>query len=234
MSFKRNFFKNIITFGGFNYLTQALSFLSSIVLSRFLVPSEYGFVALITVFTGFITMFTDAGLSFSVIRSDYGRTYHHALNNLSLIIGILLFLIMVVLAYPISLFYKNPDLVLPTIIYSSVFIIISLKVVPEGLLAKELKFNTIGQIKLYSALLLIALMILFAILGFSYWSLIIPQIISSLFTTFLSYKKAKFRFNFNSFYKIKLAFTKTKSLIGNLALKAGKKLNWDPAWGEGA
>ena len=217
LGFKRDFFKNTIAFGGYNYISQGLSFLSSIVLSRFLTPGEYGFVALITVFTGFIYMFTDAGLSFSVIRSDYGRTYHHAINNLSLLIGILLFLIMILLAYPISVFYKNPDLILPTIVFSSVFIITSLKVVPEAILAKDLKFNAIGQIKLYSALLLIGLMILFAILGFSYWSLIIPQIISSSFMTYLSYKKAKFRFTFNAFYKIKLAFKKAKSLIGNLA-----------------
>ena len=123
MGFKRDFFKNIIMFGGYNYFTQALSFLSSIVLSRFLTPSEYGFVALITVFTGFIIMFSDAGLSYAVIRSDYGRTYHHALNNLSLLIGIILFLLMIILAYPISLFYAKPDLIIPTIVLSSIFII---------------------------------------------------------------------------------------------------------------
>ncbi|MBA7528566.1 hypothetical protein ES705_20753 [subsurface metagenome] len=218
MSFKRNFFKNIITFGGYNYIGQALSFLSSIVLSRYLTPSEYGFVALITVFTGFIIMFSDAGLSYAVIRSDYGRTFHHALNNLSGFIGILLFLIMIILAYPISLFYENPDLILPTIVLSSIFIINSLKVVPQAILTKNLEFNTIGQINLYSVVLLIGLMILFAILGFSYWALIIPQIIADLFKCIMFYKKAKFRFTLNAFYKMKLAFNKAKSLIGNLSI----------------
>ena len=218
MSFKRNFFKNIITYGGYKYLGQTLSFLSSIILSRYLAPSEYGFVALITVFTGFIIMFSDAGLSYAIIRSDYGRTYHHAINNLSGLIGILLFLIMLILAYPISLFYDKPDLILPTIVLSSIFITNSLKVVPQAILTKDLEFNTIGQINLYSVLLLIGLMILFALLGFSYWALIIPQIISDLFKCIMFYKKAKFRFTFNAFYKMKLAFKKAKSLIGNLSI----------------
>ncbi|MBA7569531.1 hypothetical protein ES708_11271 [subsurface metagenome] len=166
-------------------------------------------------------MFSDAGLSYAVIRSDYGRTFHHAINNLSGFIGILLFLIMILLAYPISLFYENPNLVLPTMVLF--FIINSLKVVPQAILTKKLEFNTIGQINLYSVVLLIGLMILFAVLGFSYWALIIPQIISDLFKCIMFYKKAKFRFTFNAFYKIKLAFNKAKSLIGNLSIfQAGK------------
>ncbi len=94
--FKRAFFKNIITLGGYNYSSQIANFLSSIVLSRLLLPEEYGYVALITVFTGFVTIFADAGLSYAIIRSDYGRTYHKGVTNLAFYIGLLLFLIMAI------------------------------------------------------------------------------------------------------------------------------------------
>lgn len=218
MSFKRNFFKNIITYGGYNYIGQALTFFSSVVMARLLVPSDYGFYIIIMIFAGFINMFTDAGLSYAVIRSDYGRTYHHALNNLSGLIGILLYVIMLILAYPISLFYDEPDLVVPTIVLSSIFIFNSLRVVPQNILAKKLDFNTIGQVNLLSLIVLIGSQIILAFLGFSYWALIISLVISDLFKCILFYKKAKFPFTFNAFYKIKVAFKKAKSLVKYLSI----------------
>src|SRR3989304_7769921 len=107
MSFRKSLFKNIVILGGYSYTTQIISFLSSIVLARLLLPAEYGFVALITVFTGFIIQFADAGLSYIIIRSDYNRLFHSTIHFLAILIGVLLAAIVVLLAYPISVFYKD-------------------------------------------------------------------------------------------------------------------------------
>jgi teichuronic acid exporter len=104
MSFRKKLFKNVIILGGYSYSTQIIGFLATIVLSRLLLPEEYGFVALITVFTGFINQFSDAGLSLIIIRSDYGKLFQKVIHYLSFVIGVILFLIVVSLAYPISLF----------------------------------------------------------------------------------------------------------------------------------
>ncbi len=112
MSFRKKLFKNIIILGGYSYFTQILSFLSSIVLSRLLVPSEYGLIALIAVFTGFIGQFSDAGLSYIIIRSDYKELFYSTIHYLAVIIGVVLTIIVIALAYPIAIFYKNPLLVL--------------------------------------------------------------------------------------------------------------------------
>ena len=114
MSFRKKFFKNILSLAAYSYASQTINFLSSIVLSRLLLPEEYGYVALITVFTGFVIIFSDAGLSYVIIRSDYGRTFQRAVSNLSIYIGLGLYLFMILMAYPISRFYNDPSLVLPT------------------------------------------------------------------------------------------------------------------------
>jgi len=75
MSFRKSLFKNIVILGSYSYTTQIIAFLGTIVLSRLLLPEEYGFVALITVFTGFISQFSDAGLSYIIIRSDFGNSF---------------------------------------------------------------------------------------------------------------------------------------------------------------
>jgi len=217
VSFKKSLLKNILTLGGYNYVSQIAVFLSSIILSRLLLPEEYGFVALITVFTGFVTVFADAGLSFAIIRSDYGRTYHKAINNLSFYIGVLLFAITVILAYPIAYFYKDMKLIVPTIVMSTIFIFGAFTIVPGAILTKHLKFNYIGKARLISNVISILFMILFAFIGLSYWSLIIPNIL--LHITQYIFFEYKVRIGFK-FYKLSypiIAYRKTKILITNIS-----------------
>jgi O-antigen/teichoic acid export membrane protein len=216
LSFKKKFFKNTITLAGFNYTAQIIEFASTYILSRLLLPEEYGFVALITVFTGFIAIFVDAGLSYAVIRSDYGRRYFKAISNLSLLIGTGLFLIMAALSYPITLFYGNKALLVPTIILGSNFIIQSINVVPSAILHKELKFNRIGLIRLLGTALRIGLMILMAYLGYSYWSLIIPVLIQAFFNNIMFSIMSGFFFRFFPWIYLRLAFRTTKSLMANI------------------
>jgi O-antigen/teichoic acid export membrane protein len=217
MSFRKNLFKNIVILGGYNYSGQILSFLSSIVLSRLLLPEEYGFVALITVFTGFISTFSDAGLSYLIIRSDYGRTFHKTIHFLSFIIGVILFVLVVLLAYPISLFYKNEALILPTMVMALTFILRSLITVPYGILSKNLKFNSLGSLELICTTSEIVLMILFAYLGFSYWALILPVIAGNLLRIIMYYHKTHIKFKVVRMNYLKVGFRKAKSIIGNLS-----------------
>lgn len=197
-------------------MSQISVFLSSIVLSRLLLPEEYGFVALITVFTGFITIFSDAGLSFAIIRSDYGPLYQKALNNVSIYIGLLLFVIMLFLSYPIAYFYDDPDLLVPTMVMSTIFIFSAITIVPGAILSKNLEFNYLGKTRLIANIISILLMIIMAYLGFSYWSLIIPNIALQAMQYFFFEYKAKIGFKF---YKLRypiIAYRKTISLIKNL------------------
>jgi O-antigen/teichoic acid export membrane protein len=180
-------------------------------------PEEYGYVALITVFTGFIVIFTDAGLSFAIIRSDYKETFHKAMVNLAFFIGLLLFIIMVALAYPIALFYRDNTLVLPTSMISLMFIIGALRIIPEATISKSLNFTYIGKVKLIGTLIIVGIMIILALLGFSYWLLIIPPIFSQTTQYILFEKKARIGLKIYSFSYTLAAFRKTKSLITNLS-----------------
>jgi len=216
MSFRKNLFKNVIVLGGYSYTTQLISFLASIVLSRLLLPAEYGFVALITVFTGFINQFSDAGLSYIIIRSDYNRLFHSTIHYLAIIIGIILAILVVLLAYPISLFYKDPALILPTIIMSSSFILRSFNTVPFGILSKQLKFKKLGMIELTCTVTEIMLMMILAFLKFSYWSLILPSIVGNITRIFMYNSSTGFQFRILKLKYLIVGFRKAKGIIGNL------------------
>lgn len=216
MSFKKSLYKNIMVFGGYTYSSQIITFLASTVILRLITPEEMGFVGLITVFTGFISIFTDAGLSFSIIRSDYGPLFQRAVSNLAFWMGIGLFLLMTLLAYPIALFYGDLNLVLPTILLSSLFVIRSLSIVPSAILSKRLEFSFLGRRRLTVNVIANLLTIVLAFAGMSYWALIIPQIVTAYLNYLYIDTKVKLGFRIYPFRYTKAAFRRTRSLMSNL------------------
>ncbi|MBN1186730.1 MAG: oligosaccharide flippase family protein, partial [Bacteroidales bacterium] len=161
-------------------------------------------------------IFVDAGISYAIIRTDYGMRYYKAISNLSMFVGFILFLIVIILAYPICLFYNDYNLLIPTILLGSTFIIRSVSVVPSAILKKNLLFNKIGQVRFLGAIVQIGLTIVLAYLGFSYWSLIVPTIIHAVITNVMLGYMASFRFRFFPVIYLRLALRTTRSLMANI------------------
>ena len=216
MSFKKTLLKNILVSGGYNYLSQAISFLSSIIVSRLLTPESYGFVGIIAVFTGFLFIFSDSGISLAVIRSNYQYTYYKSVETLALFVGTTLCLVTCLLAYPISLFFKNSALILPTIVMSLTFIFRSMTLVRGALIVKQMKFGWSGLITLKTTIFTVLSTILLAFAGAGFWSLVIPQTLAGLVTLLLQERKLKFGFHFYSKPYMAVAFRQTRRTIGNL------------------
>jgi O-antigen/teichoic acid export membrane protein len=218
MSFKKSFFKNISTFASFSYISQGFEFFSTIILSRLLLPEEYGFVAIILVFAGFMQLFASVGINASIVRSDYGRTFHQHLHSLSIWIGVALMLIMMLLAWPIGFFFGNMALVLPAFLVSFRFLFESISYVPSAVLSKQLDFRTLGIAQLIGSAFQISVTIVLAFLGFSYWSLILPMIFSPIVMYAIIIRKTRMAFRLFGFRAALRVFKKIKSLMGYLSL----------------
>jgi O-antigen/teichoic acid export membrane protein len=216
LAFKKGFYRNILKLGGYQYSSEFLSFLASMVLARLLLPREYGMVAMITVFAEFAMIFSGAGISSDIIRSNYKFTYHKSMANLSLTLGFGLFFLLSILAYPIALFYENMKLIFPTIVISIQFIFKGLVTVHYALLSKELKFAYLGKVTFFTNLVSVGLMIILAYLGFSYWALIIPLIITEFLRYLYFSKKTGLQFKVYPWRYTVVAFRKAKSIIGNI------------------
>jgi PST family polysaccharide transporter len=218
MNFKRTFFSNISTFALYNYATVGIEFLATIILSRLLLPEEYGFVAMINIFVGFIRLFSTIGIGASVIRSNYGYTYHKHIASLGIWLGITLFIILSGLSYPIALFFNNMKLILPTIVISVKFIFDSFTYIPMALMSKNLKFNILGKGKLLAVVTQVLFMIIFAALGFSYWSLIIPMIFEPIVMYIYLKRHVKLPLRLYSWKAAKSMIYRIRSLMGNLSM----------------
>ena len=215
-SFRRGLFSNILVAGTYTYLSQGLTFLASTVLSRLLAPESYGVVGLITVFTGFIMVFSDGGLSYALIRSDFGRTFQRVLTNLSWMLGATLFLLTVATAWPIAHFYNDPGLIAPIIALATTFLFKSGGLAQGALLAKNLDFGYIGKVTLVSTVVTILLSIPLAFFGAGYWALIFPQIAAAIVTSVLYEKKVRLGFKIFPRPYIIVVFRHTKKLIGSV------------------
>ncbi len=218
MSFKKAFFKNISTFAVYNYMIQGTEFLSTVILSRLLLPEEYGLVAIIYIFAGFIRLFANLGVGVAVVRSNYRYTYHKHLFSLAVWLGFTLSITLSLLSYPIAIFFNNMALVLPTIVISIKFIFDSFTIIPFAILSKELNFKTIGKIRFSGTVIQIIFMIIFAFLGFSYWSLIIPVIFNPIVQYFLLRKKVALPLKIYGWKATKRMIYRIRSLMGNLSL----------------
>lgn len=172
---KKSIYSKLITIGSYSYSYTFLQFLSSMVISRLLDPNEYGLVAMITVFSGFISYFKDAGISYVVIREDYGISFIRKTQALAVLVGLILMFIVASLAYPIAWFYNQPLLVAPTFLVALVLFIETASIVPMALLKKEQRFKNVGQTLFVGYFSGSIITIALAYLQFSYWSLILGQ-----------------------------------------------------------
>jgi O-antigen/teichoic acid export membrane protein len=218
MSFKKSFFKNVSTFASYSYISQGFEFLSTIILSRLLLPEEYGFVAIILVFAGFMQLFASVGINASVVRSDYGNTFHRHLHSLAIWIGVALALIMMLMAYPIAIFFDNNELIFPTILVSFKFIFDALSHVPAAILSKHLNFKSVGTSHLLSSVSQISVTIILAYLGFSYWSLIIPLTVAPIIAYIYIIRIMRLPLKLYGWKAAKRVFVKVQSLMGYLTL----------------
>ncbi|MBA4166736.1 MAG: oligosaccharide flippase family protein [Chitinophagaceae bacterium] len=216
MGFKKVFIKNILISGSFTYLSQAITFFSTIIISRYLGPESYGFVGIITIFTRFLNVFADSGMSLAVIRSDFLYTYHKSVDTLALLLGVVLCVMTCLLAFPLSVFFRTPGLVLPMMVMSLSFIFKSMTLVRSALITKNMDFRFSGYVTLMTALFTAVATILMAHWGAGYWSLVIPQTFSSLVTLFFLEKKIRFKFHLYSWAHVKVSFRHTRKTIGNL------------------
>lgn len=212
-----SFFKKSFTLGFYNVLIQGINFATFSVVARFLEASEYGMIALITVFSGFLVIFSDAGLSFAVVREDFDEKFLQKLNTLSITIGLLLTIGLAILASPIAWFYENEALFAPTLFLSIIFTIQATFLISKAKLQKQMDFSKIGLYMAIGQVIVGIGTILMAWQGYSYWALVFPSLIGLLVQGALFYRAAPIKLIWLSPSELKETAITVKSLLSNIS-----------------
>lgn len=164
------------------------------IMARLLQPSDFGLVAMVTVFTGLALQLTEGGLSMATIQRD--QITHAQISNLFWINGALgagLCLLGILLSPLIANFYDEPKLTLIMAAMSLTFLIGGLSVQHDALLRRQMRFKAISAIDLTSMAVGIVAGICSAVAGFQYWALVISAISTLAVKTIMRWFSARWR-----------------------------------------
>lgn len=196
---------------------QLISFFITILLARILAPSEFGLIAMLSVFIAVGSVLVDGGLSSSLIRSDKaGQVDYSTVFFFNLIGSVAIYLLVYILAPWIADFYHQPVLVKIIRIYSVVFIINAFYEIQNARLMKVMNFKAQMLIQIPSVLAGGGLGVIMALNGFGVWSLVWMNILQSFLITLFHwlysgwrpsfvFSRSCFKTHFNFGYKMTLS-----------------------------
>ncbi|TAM99900.1 MAG: lipopolysaccharide biosynthesis protein [Chitinophagaceae bacterium] len=171
-------------------LSQVIVFvvntLSTMILARILLPADFGLVAMVAAFAGFVSIFKDMGFSMAIIQKP--KVTHDQVSILfwfNIFLCLFISLIFVGLAPLIDSFYHEPRLFYIIVAYAVSIFISSLSVQHNAILSRKMEFNKIALSNIFSGILSVIVAVIMAYTGFGYWSLVYLTVSQSLFATLL-------------------------------------------------
>lgn len=160
---------------GEKFSIQAFGVVQGIILSRLLMPSDYGMVGMLAVFLGISATFADAGFCSALVRKknrtsiDYSTVY-----TTNVVISFICCIILWIISPYVADFYKQP-LLKDILRVNAVYLFInSFLAVQKARLSIQLKFKEQSKVFICSEITTGIIAIIMAIKGYGVWSLVVP------------------------------------------------------------
>lgn len=197
--------------------TQLIAFLVSIVLSRILLPEEFGLIGMLAIFMGIGSALFNGGLASSLIRTqDCTQKDYSTVFYFNLVGSVIVYFILFFSATQIAIFFNQPLLKDVTRVYGVTFILSAFGTVQNTILTKEMKFKKQALLSLPALIISSAVGLLMALNNFGVWSLVGSALsnafLTSLFLWFsttwkpsLIFSKEKFKEHFHFGYKLTIS-----------------------------
>ena len=166
---------------------QSVQFVVKVMLCRFLMPEQFGLVAMLNIFIQIAQVLIDSGFSSALIQRK-NATYidECSIFYFNIVAGFAVACLMFISAPLIALYCNNTPLMEPIARAFSLYLIItSFSGVQLALLTKQLNFKVQTKISVITGLLAGAVGITMAYYGFGVWSLVWHQIAIAFFRTSL-------------------------------------------------
>lgn len=165
-------------------LCQLIQTIGTIILARILVPIDFGLVAMVLVFSAILIEFGTLRLGDATIqRENINHGQISALFWTNFAICTFLSIVLSLLSSFISDFYNEPRLELIAAVLSISYIFSGLSIQHIALLQRTMQFDKFAKIQIYSTLLSTVLSIVFALIGYGYWSIVFRHISLTFFVT---------------------------------------------------
>jgi len=176
----------------FKFFGQSFAWITTILVSRVLAPSDYGLMAISLIITGYALKFNELGLGAAIIQKK--KPTSDELSSVfwfSLIFSIFLSIICYFLSYFAAYIFNEQRVIPLAQSVSIIFILAGVQIVPMNLLKKELQFKSVGLIQMSATIISCIVTIFLAYSGAGIWTLIFGYILRSLIMIPLLYFNVK-------------------------------------------
>ena len=154
-----------------------MSFISTILVARWLSPSDYGLMALAGVWIAVIVMMTELGLGSAIVQfRDLSREELNGCFWLSLGLATLSYFAIFAAAPFIGGWFDSPRLPLVLQVSSLSIPLGAIRTVPDSLLRKNLSLDKISQAEIIAGVVTIPLVLSMAWAGLGVWALVIGTV----------------------------------------------------------
>jgi O-antigen/teichoic acid export membrane protein len=157
-----------------SYIVEIVTFPSTVALAQLLSPFDFGVAALAIFFGRLAARVANAGMGSALVRTKELRNEHiSSIFVANLALTLIADLALLVLAKPLATFYKAPAIagLMPVVALDILFSALSM--VSQALLARGMRYKEMATLATADALANAASSVVFAWLGFGYWSLVL-------------------------------------------------------------
>ncbi|HCR2350701.1 TPA: lipopolysaccharide biosynthesis protein, partial [Enterococcus faecium] len=192
-------------------IAKIITPISNMILARLLTPDAFGVVATVTMVISFADMFSDSGFQKFLVQHEFDNEEHmfsstNVAFTSNLGISLLLWLFICVFNNKIAHLVGNSGLGLVIIVAGVSLPITSFSSIQSAIFRRNFDYKILCYARIISALIPLVITVPLAIIGLSYWSLVIGSIIGNLVTaailTKLSEWKPKLFFSKKEFYEM--------------------------------
>lgn len=164
-----------------NWGEKALSFMIFLALSRMLGPEAFGLVAMASVFTAFVQIFLDQGLSDAIVqRGELDKEHLDTAFWISMFTGSLLTVAGIAMSGLVAALFREPQLA-PIIAWLSLgFFLGALSSTQKAILRRQLDFKSLAARSLGATLVGGVVGVSLALMGAGVWSLVAQQLVFAL------------------------------------------------------
>jgi teichuronic acid exporter len=160
---------------------QVLQFVFGIALARLLVPADFGMIATIQVFTGFVGVVASGGMGQSLIRAKEVETEDfNAVFTMQLGLGVLIYAGFFLTAPWIARYFENSVYTDLLRVSATSFLIRPMSFARISWLSRQMDFKRRSQIDLATGLLSGVISVVMAAIGMGVWSLVLSGLIGAL------------------------------------------------------
>lgn len=189
------------------FSVQGLSLCITLVLARILSPSDYGTVAIITLFVNLANVIIDGGLNTALIqKKDTDSLDYSTIFFSSILLSIVLYALLYVTSPWIAEFYDIPELVDMIRILGVILVFEAVNSIQRAYVSKMMLFRKLFYSSFFALLVSGSLGIYMALNDYGVWALISQQMTCVLVTIIIMWFTIKWRpilaFSFERFKKL--------------------------------